>query len=74
MSGALKTTGPIQTHTRADFLRKHLEENESTEDPILWILWRRGIYFAMWLLKRRPSKTPLIINHQSKNFVVECPR
>jgi hypothetical protein len=33
MSGALKTTRPIQTHTRAYFLRKHLEENESTEDP-----------------------------------------
>ncbi len=33
MSGALKTTGPIQTHTRSHFLRKHLEENESTEDP-----------------------------------------
>jgi hypothetical protein len=33
MSGALQTTSPIQTHTRAHFLRKHLEENESTEDP-----------------------------------------
>jgi len=27
------TTSPIQKHTRSHFLRKHFEENESTEDP-----------------------------------------